>query len=604
MKMPSGYFGVVLEVDLTSGNATKRALDPNDVRDFIGGRGLGTKLLWDSLPGPGVDPLSPENVLLLMPGPFSGFPIPSSSRICVVTKSPKTSPVESTHPYGSTVSYSNLGGFLGPEIRFAGYDGIMVKGKANSPAYIYVDDDTVEVRDARKFWGMGTDKLDLALTEELGDRRFQTCYIGPAGEKLVTHACILHTVARAAGRGGTGCVMGSKNLKAVAVRGSRQPDVAQHKRFLELLEEARKRSPAAAKGPMRQFGTAGFLKRASDWGVQAVKNHREGTFAGSAKIEGKVARQDVRKRDMGCYVCPIACKKSGVVPSGPYAGLVHDGPEYETGTMLGPNLMIDDLQGILKGIWDVDDLGMDTISTGSIIGFLMEVYEKKYVDRDFLDGIDLAWGSVDGMLAMVHKMGSREGVGDLAAGGVKSLAERIGHDSRKFAIHVKGHELAAWNVQADPGRGVCYATCNRGACHLNGGTVREQNRRALGDSTGLCSFAEGNFRGDSIAQLLEAASERSWTPDDYGAAGDRIYNLEKCFNWREGFRRQDDALPDRFFEEPLTVGKRAGAVLDRAEFEGMLKKYYEERGWDPSTSKPTEAKLKSLGLEFAVSALG
>jgi aldehyde:ferredoxin oxidoreductase len=493
---------------------------------------------------------------------------------------------------------------LGPEIRFAGYDGIMVKGKANSHAYIYVDNDTVEVRDAREFWGMGTDKLDLALTEELGDRRFQTCYIGPAGEKLVPHAAILHTVARAAGRGGTGCIMGSKNLKAIAVRGTRQPDVAQHKRFLELLEEVRKRSPSAAKGPMRQYGTAGFLKRASDWGVQAVRNYREGTFDGSAKIEGKVARRDVWKRDMGCYVCPIACKKSGVVRSGPYAGLVHDGPEYETGTMLGPNLMISDLQGILKGIWDVDDFGMDTISTGNIIGFLMEAYEKKYIDRGFLDGIDLTWGNVEAMLAMVRKMGNREGVGDLAAAGVKSLAERIGHDSHKFAIHSKGHELAAWNVQADPGRGICYATSNRGACHLNGGTVREQNRRAFGDSLGLCSFAEGNFRGDSLTELLEAISGRSWSADEYAAAGERIFNLEKCFNWREGFRRQDDALPDRFFEEPLTVGKNAGDVLERRTFDDMLVKYYEERGWDPASSRPSGAKLEALGLEFAVSALG
>ena len=234
-----GYHGIILDIDLSSGKIEKVALAPEDLDKFVGGRGLGMKILWDRLKKPGVDPLSPDNPLIFMPGPFSGFPVPAASRTCVVTKSPMTSPVRSDYPCASTVSYSNMGGFFGPEVRFAGYDGIVITGKANELCYVVIDDGKVEIRDAKKFKGMRTDAFDRAILQELRDRRFKTIYIGPAGENLVPYASILHTSARAAGRGGVGCVMGSKNLKAIAVRGSGQPGVADHKRFLAALEKAR-----------------------------------------------------------------------------------------------------------------------------------------------------------------------------------------------------------------------------------------------------------------------------------------------------------------------------------------------------------------------------
>lgn len=596
-KIP-GYHGIVLEVDLSSGKVKKVALTSEDVVKFIGGRGLGMKMLWDRLKKPGVNPLSAENPLIFMPGPFSGFPVPAASRTCVVTKSPKTSPVKSDYPCASTISYSNVGGFFGPEVRFAGYDGIVITGKANELCYVIINDGKVEIRDARKFRGMGTDAFDRAILQELRDRRFKTIYIGPAGENLVQYASIIHTSARAAGRGGVGCVMGSKNLKAIAVRGFGQPGVADHKRFLAALEKARlalKNSPLTK--AMLEQGTARGIVRNSNAGTEAVRNYREGTFMEADKIGGDAAKRDVWVRNIACYCCPMACKKSGLT-RGKYGGIVHDGPEYETGAMLGSNLLISDMAGMLKAIYNIDDLGLEQISTGNVIGFLMEAYEKGMIDQKFLDGIDLKWGRVDATLAMIDKIASRDGVGDLASKGVKALSGQIGQGSEKFAIHVKGHELAAHNIQANPPRGLSYVTANRGACHLNGDNIAMQNTRAMLDSIGLCLFptSEPALEGPKLS-LLSAITGREYDKTEFMKTGERIFNLEKMFNYREGFRREDDRLPDRFFEDAFTIGLKKGAVLDRERFEAELTQYYKDRGWDPDTTKPNESKLKELGLD-------
>jgi aldehyde:ferredoxin oxidoreductase len=594
-----GYHGVILDIDLSSGKIEKVALAPEDLDKFVGGRGLGMKILWDRMKKPGVDPLSPDNPLIFMPGPFSGFPVPAASRTCVVTKSPTTSPVRSEYPCASTVSYSNVGGFFGPEVRFAGYDGIVITGKANELCTVVIDDGKVEIRDAKKFRGMRTDAFDRAILQELRDRRFKTIYIGPAGENLVRYASILHTSARAAGRGGVGCVMGSKNLKAIAVRGSGQPSVADHKRFLAVLEKARLalRNSPTAKAFLEQ-GTARAIARNSKAGTAAVRNYREGTFAEADKIGGDAAKRDVWVRNIACYCCPIACKKSGLA-RGKYGGVVHDGPEYETGTMLGSNLLISDMAGMLKAIYNIDDLGLDQISTGNVIGFLMEAYEKGMIDQKFLDGIDLQWGRVDATLAMIDKIALRDGVGDLASQGVKALSRQIGQGSEKFAIHVKGHELAAHNIQANPPRGLCYVTANRGACHLNGENIAMQNTRAMLDSTGLClfpAFLEPALE-EPILSLLSAITGREYDKAEFTKTGERGFNLEKMFNYREGFRREDDRLPDRFFEDAFTVGPKKGSVLDRDQFDAMLTQYYNDRGWDPETTKPGQSRIKELGLD-------
>jgi len=603
-----GYHKVLLDINLTTGYIKKTPIPRENIENYIGGRGLGMKILWDRLKEPGISAFAPETPLMFMPGPFSGFPIPSASRTCVVTKSPCTSPVVSSQPHASTVSYSNIGGFFGPEIRFAGYDGIVITGKAKHPVYIVIEDDHVEIRDAGKYWGMKTDELDKTLKKDLNNERFQTAYIGPAGENLVAYACILHTAARAAGRG-VGAVMGSKKLKAIAVRGTGMPHIADHKQFSSALKDARATTTGLIDGLktgiLRNWGTSYALQSISDNGLMAVKNYREGTFTEIEKINGETARKKAWVRDFACYCCPLSCKKSGAVKNGPYKSIVHDGPEYETGTMFGSNLMISDFEGLMKAIYDGDDLGMDIISAGNVIGFLMESYEKGMVTKEELDGIDLKWGNVDAVLKMIHKIAYRDGIGDLAAQGVKAVSQKVGQGSEAFAIHVKGLEFAAHNIHANPSRALCYSVANRGACHLSGDNISHQNMMAATDSLGLCAFATDfnqplipGIGKNLMANLLTAITGLDWDEDRFAEAGERVYTLEKMFNYREGFRREDDQVPDRFFTEALTVGDEKGAVLDKEEFKIMMDEYYAERNWDPVTTRPEDKKLSELGLNF------
>jgi aldehyde:ferredoxin oxidoreductase len=595
-----GYNGIILEINLTTGAINKTPISEDNLKNYIGGRGLGMKLLYDKLPNPGVDALSAENPILIMSGPFSGFPIPSSSRSCVVTKSPKTSPLNKKYEHSSTISYSNMGGFVGPEIRFAGYDGLCITGKSTKPVYIFIEDDVVEIRDASRYWGMGTDKFDKYFIEDLRDRKFESFYIGPAGEKLLPYASVINTAARAAGRGGVGCVMGSKNLKAVAVKGTGMPTVARHKDYLNLLEKARVSFSIVDDNRKfwRDEGTTGALEYSSDRGSQAVKNYSEGTFEGIKNMSTESARKKIWKRDFACFSCALSCKKSGYA-KGAYGTMVHDAPEYETGTMLGANLMIDNLEGLAKLIYVADDYGMDIISAGNTIGFLMECYNKELIDIEFLDGIDLQWGSVDASLEMLHKIGSMEGVGKLAAQGVKPLSDKIGQGSSNFAIQVKGHELAAWNVPAFEDNGMSYVTANRGACHLNGGKMSEQDDIVLMDSLGACAFAAGWYKDDlHYRHFLTAITGQEWTEEEFNKAGERIYNLEKMMNYREGFDKNDDILPERFYTNKFTVGPKKGAVVNRDEFAEILESYYSDRGWNIDTSRPTNKKLKELGLDY------
>lgn len=597
-----GYFGRMLEVNLSSGDIKVTKIPDDDIRKFIGGRGLGAKILWDRVK-PGTDPLSPDNIIMFMPGPFSGLPIPSSSRTCIVTKSPRTSPVNSKYKHGSSLSYSNMGGFFGPELRFAGYDALVVSGKAEKPVYIRIEDDEVSIEDASAYWGMGTDEFDRIFQNDLGEERWESCYIGPAGERQVPMACVINTAARAAGRGGTGAVMGSKNLKAVAVRGSKVPQIADLPKYNELLKSVRTSFMKKDENVMdwRYGGTANALKSSSDNGTQAVKNYSEGTFTAIEKIGTEANRKEIWKRDFACYACQLACKKSGYAKGG-YNTLVHDGPEYETGTMLGANLLIDDIAGLQKLIFVADDYGIDIISIGNTIGFLMEAYERGDIDKNFLDGIKLEWGDVDASMEIIHKVCKQEGIGLLAGKGVKALSEKIGKNSSDYAIHVKGHELAAWNVPVGSSYwAVTYATSNRGACHMNGGNMRGQDGACLRDSLGACSFASSWYRGDThYRHFMSAITGLEWTEEEFNKAGSRIFTMEKMFNYREGFRREDDVIPEKFFTNKFTVGEHAGAIVDREEFRKNMDAYYESRGWDKLSSRPSEEALKDLDLDFAI----
>ncbi len=598
----SGYYGKMLEVNLTTKEIKVTKISDSDINKFIGGRGLGAKILWDRLK-PGTDPLSAENILMFMPGPFSGLPIPSSSRTCVVTKSPRTSPLKAEFKHSSTLSYANMGGFFGPELRFAGYDALLVTGKSENPVYLKIDDDKVSIEDAAKYWGMGTDSFDKSLHKDLGEERWESCYIGQAGENLVPMACIINTAARAAGRGGTGCVMGSKNLKAVAVKGSNVPNIGDQEKYNELLKSIRSSFMKKGENVMgwRYAGTASALESSSSGGTQAVKNYSEGTYTDIEMIGTEINRKNIWKRDFACYSCQLACKKSGYAKGG-YETLVHDGPEYETGTMLGANLLINDIAGLQKLIYVADDYGIDIISAGNTIGFLMEAYERGDIDIEFLDGIDLKWGDVDASLKMLDLMSKKQGIGKLACHGVKALAEKIGSGSSDYAIHVKGHELAAWNVPVGNAYwAVTYATANRGACHMNGGSSQGQDGACLRDSMGACNFAASWYRGENhYRHFMSAITGLEWSEEEFNMAGTRIFNMEKMFNYREGFRREDDTIPEKFFKNKFTVGEHAGAIVKRDEFKTNMDNYYTSRGWNLETSKPEDETLKGLGMNFAV----
>ena len=578
----SGYYGKMLEVNLTTKEIKVTKLSDSDINKFIGGRGLGAKILWDRLK-PGTDPLSAENILMFMPGPFSGLPIPSSSRTCVVTKSPRTSPIKAEFKHSSTLSYANMGGFFGPELRFAGYDALLVTGKSENPVYLKIDDDKVSIEDAAKYWGMGTDSFDKSFHKDLGEERWESCYIGQAGENLVPMACIINTAAREAGRGGTGCVMGSKNLKAVAVKGSNVPNIGDQEKYNELLKSIRSSFMKKGENVMgwRYAGTASALESSSSGGTQAVKNYSEGTYTDIEMIGTEINRKNIWKRDFACYSCQLACKKSGYAKGG-YETLVHDGPEYETGTMLGANLLINDITGLQKLIYVADDYGIDIISAGNTIGFLMEAYERGDIDIKFLDGIDLKWGDVDASLKMLDLMSKKQGIGKLACHGVKALAEKIGSGSSDYAIHVKGHELAAWNVPVGNAYwAVTYATANRGACHMNGGSSQGQDGSCLRDSMGACNFASSWYRGENhYRHFMSAITGLEWSEEEFNMAGTRIFNMEKMFNYREGFRREDDTIPEKFFKNKFTVGEHAGAIVKRDEFKTNMDNYYTSRGWN------------------------
>jgi len=602
--MANGIAGKILEVDLSTSKINKLDTDIELLKSFGGGRGMGVRLLWERIRQPGLDPLSPDNPLMFLAGPLSGFGIPSASRTVVVTKNPHTLPISSPYTHASTLTYSNMGGHFGPEIKFAGYDAIVIVGSSSQPVYLKIDNDKVELCPAGHLWGKGTDDTDKILQEELNNARFRSAYIGPAGENGVPYACIINTSARAAGRGGAGCVMGSKKLKAICIRGTLMPSVTDPEEFRKSAREAayaiRQWSGYES---WRRWGTASAITSSSDNSTQAVWNYREGTFPEAHKIGAVAAEQRLWIRNLGCFYCPVACRKAGMIRSGPYKGLTHDGPEYETGTMLGANCGLSDLYPLMKVISVVDDMGLDAISTGNVLGFLMEAYEKKLIDKKFLDGVELPWGSVKGMLAVIRKIAYKDGVGRLLSQGVKAISKQIGGDSHRWAIQTKGNEFAAWNVHTSASRALGYGTANRGACHLNGSSIAAQNRAAAIDSLGLCRFTFDGVGLPRYLKLIRAITGWKWSEEDFYTVGERIFNLERCFNVREGFRRQDDYIPQRFHTEPLTMGPKKGSFIPQEEYEKLLNDYYHQREWDTASGVPTRLKLYSLGLDFAAKEL-
>ena len=603
--MNGGYVNRVLSVDLANEKTQATELSETLAKKFISGRGLGVKILYDQLP-PKIDPLSKENIIVLTAGVLAGTASPFSARSWIVTKS----------PLSGTILMSNSGGYLGPELKLAGFDVVIVKGKASKPSYLWISDGKVELRDASKLWGLGTKETQKKILAET-DSKAKVAAIGPAGEKLVKFASVI-CGERAFGRGGSGAVFASKNLKAIAVRGTKQVPIAKPKMFEEVIHQV---LDTYAKNDFmqewRKVGTVFNVGAMNELGIFPTRNFQTGLFEGYQELDDKAHEKYVKKH-VTCYGCPIACTSWSVVETGEFAGAECRGPEYETVWSFGGQCGNARLDSIIAANAICNEMGLDTESTGNVIGFAMELYERGIISDKETGGIPLNFGNYKSIISLTSLIAKREGFGDLLAEGVRRAAEKIGKNAKDYAIHVKGLEIDGYDPRGAKAQGLAYATASRGGCHHSGYASQElydpkfdrfteqikgkitkgnEDLTALVDSTGICAFPFqlGVLSTKDLGQLLYAATgiEEFNNEQNLLTIGERIYNQERLFNIREGFSSKDDVLPNRFLTEPMPTGNSKGNVM---QFWGMRKDYYAERGWSEN-GIPNKTKLQELKIE-------
>ncbi len=593
-----GWTGKLLRVNLTEGTITTEALRKPWAEEYIGARGLGSKYLYEEV-DPAVDPLSPENKIIFATGPLTGTLATSGGRYNVVTKGPLT----------GTIAASNSGGYWGPELKYAGYDMIIIEGKAAEPTYLWIFNDRVELRCAAKLWGKSThEATDIIVSET--DPEAKVACIGPAGEKLVKFACVINDKHRAAGRTGVGAVMGSKNLKAIAVRGTKGIRVADPKRFMEAVIDARKKleaSPVNSQG-LPAYGTNVLVNIINAVGGFPTRNFQESVFEGAEKISGETFAATYLLRPKACASCTSRCGRVSAV--GEVTG---EGPEYEAVWAYGAQCGIDDLASITKANFLCNELGLDPITMGSTIGCAMELYERGILKKERV-GMDLYFGNAEAILELTRKTALREGFGDELAEGSYRLASKYGHP--ELSMTAKKQEMPAYDPRALQGMGLEYATSNRGGCHVRGyltspevlgipekldpasvedkpeWTKTFQDLTAAIDSSGLCLFITFGLGAPEVASQLSAATGIDYTTEKIMECGERVWNLERLFNLKAGLSAEDDTLPPRLLHEPIPAGPMKGSVCRLGE---MLPKYYELRGWDKN-GVPTEEKLEELKL--------
>ncbi len=594
-----GYMYKYLDVDLSSGKIHEKKLDLELAEKYIGGKGLGAKILYDELK-PGIDPLSPENIILFMTGPLSGTSVVTSGRWCIVTKSPHTGIFLDSH----------IGGKFGYRLKRAGYDYVLVRGKAESPCYLHVSSEKLEILPADDIWGKGTFETEEILKEK--HPKSEVASIGSAGENLVTYANVMTDKSHMAGRGGSGAVMGSKNLKAIVADGSMQIDAVNDnfKELTKVFREKVRENPGVQH--RHEIGTMMWVNMSNEGGFLPTRNYQSGVFENAESISGENMIENFTYAHRACYNCLIACGKANKWKEGKYAGLDVEGPEYETTALLGSNCGIDDLAAVAKASQVCDDLGIDTISAGATISFAMECAEKGYLKQD--DVANLKFGNAEAILQMLELIAKRKGIGEIFAKGSKVAASEIGRDSLDFAIQVKGNELAGVEPRGSWGMALAYSTSDRGACHqrcwtpgaeLRGDLKRfsfegvpefvkeSQDERATCFSLVLCDFLP--FNVPEMVEMLNSATGFSYTPESYLTVGERIWNLTRKFNVREGITVEDDILPKRFYKDIMPEGDAKGLSVDKARFETAKIEYYKLRGWD-AQGIPKEEKLNHLEL--------
>mgnify|MGYP001060487745 FL=1 len=608
--------GRILRVDLSKEDIRDMELNREYAEKFIGGAGYAARVLYDMIT-PNTDPLAPENAIFLIAGPMVGSAFPGTTKWTVCSRSPLT----------DIWGESSASGSYGAELKYSGYDGVLVTGRSSQPVCITVREGHAEIKNAKHLWGKDTVETADAIRSDMGEPKARVACIGPAGERLVRYASIVTDEERFCGRAGMGAVMGSKNLKAVAVRGTIRLPIANEERLRELSDEARAavkppRAPAYTQGRVRALsvdGTASGLEGLEKQGGLPIKNWTRGSFAGAPSISGPTMTKTILARPGMCPHCTVITCWRFVKGSD---GRIGHGPEYETLAALGSLCMNDSLESVVRANDICNRLGMDTISTGSAIAFAMECYEKGILSREDVGGLDLTWGNIDAILKLTEQIGLRVGFGTVLAEGVKRAAEKLGKGSERYAIHVKGLELPMHDPRRWWTMALNYATSNRGACHHQGipaylewgylqpefgfseklkpfekegmaAAVKfHQDFHAAFTSMGHCAFTIGGVIPFTIVtQAFNAVTGKNVDHWELLKHGERIWNLKRAFNVRMGVTEKDDALPRRFFDEPLNESPAAGKVPPLPD---MLEEYYSIRGW--KEGKPTETKLAELGI--------
>jgi len=619
-----GYTGKVLRINLTDQTSKEENLPAEMAKDFIGGAGFGIKYLFDEVPA-NSDALGPDNKIIFAPGPFSGTKVPCASRMAVTSKSPLTGAV------GMALS----GGHFPVELKFAGYDVLIVEGQSKEPVYVWIKDEEVKFRSAKKLWGMKTTDTQQIIKNDLKDQNIRVACIGPAGENQIKIASIINEW-RAVGRKGLGAVMGSKNLKAIAVRGTNTIAIADK----DKLKEARKVFTKAMKDSevlypaFSKIGTPMVVDHTCHMGIFPTKN-----FLGTGEYDPieKIGVEVQMTRNVGkehCYGCPVGCSQVKLAKTGEYAGTMTEGPEFETMYSFGGVTGVENIDAIIAADRLADEMGFDTISSGVTIAFAMELFEKGILTKEDTNGLELTFGNDKAMMDILKQLSYRKGFGALLADGSRIAAQKIGKGSEKYAMHVKGLELPAYDVRGAKSHGLNFATAFTGADHCRGyafqeifgipipkevdrfsaegkGELTKWNqdiRTAVTDAPTMCGFifdmAVIGIAAQNTADLMEAVTGVSYSTDDILKVGERINNLARAFNVREGFTRADDTLPDRLMDEPISGGVSKGHSITRDELTQMLDEYYMARGWNVETGAPTPEKLSELGLDYVVEQLG
>lgn len=591
MNPQGGYTGKLLHVDLTTGRVRTGDEHLAFAQDYIGGRGLGARLLWQWLPA-GADPLAPESPLMFLTGPLTGI-APGSAHTAVVFKSPNT---------GITLGHALTGSQWGIELKTAGYDGVVITGQAPSPVYLSIEDQEVTLRPADFLWGKGVMETEVLLKTQLGDPRRRSMCIGPAGENLVRYASIEQEYFRAAARGGPGTLMGSKRLKAIVVRGHGPIPLARREeyadRYARVYAKLREAKTTKRRGyTLSRWGSTISHDAHSDISELDVRNYREAHWSEVDKISGLQYERRSKVRSRSCYNCPIACMQTGVLREGEHAGTLTN-PDFDSFGTIGPGCLITDYAGAQYLSALGDDLGFDNSTLGNIAGFAIECYERGLLTRQDCDGLELTWGNAKALETLWFKIARREGIGDLLADGVREAAAKIGRGSERFAMHAKGLSFAGYAPQAHPDRALQYAVGDRGGCHHYGLDATEQNARVWADSLACCSWHRALLAPSDYLGLLSSATGWDYAPEQWDPIAERLLIMARAYNIREGMvPERDDVLPARVHEDALTQGPLAGAAYSREDFLHDRAEWYAARGCDDE-GYPTPDTLDRLGLGF------